>query len=313
MKQKGSSGKFSAAFKTGAISLAFLIIGYQAALFIHQASVEAIVAQEGNAGHSRPSSGHSRQEDSRHSRQEDSRHSRQGPGISDGRSEPAMTDEPAKASSRTSAVREEVVEKYARRSYESFPFDPNTATLEDLQRLGFSLKQAQSILNYRQAGGRFHRPSDFAKSFVVADSVYRRLEPFIRIPSLDINAADSTAFDQLPGIGPYYAAKMVEYREELQGYSFPEQLLDIWNFGQERLDGLIDLIEVGDSAPYPLWTLSEEELQEHPYLDRHSAHAIILFRENSPKEQWTVENLLKAGILDAEKGPKLARCRIASP
>lgn len=298
MKQKGSSGKFSAAFKTGAISLAFLIIGYQAALFIHQASVEAIVAQEGNAGHSR---------------QEVSRHSRQGPGISDGRSEPAMTDEPTKASSRTSAVREEVVEKYARRSYESFPFDPNTATLEDLQRLGFSLKQAQSILNYRQAGGRFHRPSDFAKSFVVADSVYRRLESFIRIPSLDINAADSTAFDQLPGIGPYYAAKMVEYREELQGYSFPEQLLDIWNFGQERLDGLIDLIEVGDSAPYPLWTLSEEELQEHPYLDRHSAHAIILFRENSPKEQWTVENLLKAGILDAEKGPKLARCRIASP
>lgn len=290
MKQKGSSGKFSAAFKTGAISLAFLIIGYQAALFIHQASVEAIVAQEGNAGHSR-----------------------QGPGISDGRSEPAMTDETTKASSRTSAVREEVVEKYARRSYESFPFDPNTATLEDLQRLGFSLKQAQSILNYRQAGGRFHRPSDFAKSFVVADSVYRRLEPFIRIPSLDINAADSTAFDQLPGIGPYYAAKMVEYREELQGYSFPEQLLDIWNFGQERLDGLIDLIEVGDSAPYPLWTLSEEELQEHPYLDRHSAHAIILFRENSPKEQWTVENLLKAGILDAEKGPKLARCRIANP
>ena len=287
MKQKGSSGKFSAAFKTGAISFAFLIIGYQAALFIHQASVEAIVAQEGSAGHSR-----------------------QEPALTDTR---ASTDEPAKASSRTSAVREEVVEKYARRSYESFPFDPNTATLEDLQRLGFSLKQAQSILNYRQAGGRFHRPSDFAKSFVVADSVYRRLEPFIRIPSLDINAADSTAFDQLPGIGPYYAAKMVEYREELQGYSFPEQLLDIWYFGQERLDGLIDLIEVGDSAPYPLWTLSEEELQEHPYLDRHSAHAIILFRENSPKEQWTVENLLKAGILDAEKGPKLARCRIASP
>lgn len=289
MKQKGSSGKFSAAFKTGAISLAFLIIGYQAALFIHQASVEAIVAQE------------------------PSRHSRQGPGISDGRSEPAMTDEPTKASSRASAVREEVVEKYARRSYESFPFDPNTASLEDFQRLGFSLKQAQSILNYRQAGGRFHRPSDFAKSFVVADSVFRRLEPFIRIPALDINAADSTAFDQLPGIGPYYAAKMVEYREELQGYSFPEQLLDIWNFGQERLDGLKDLIEVGDGAPYPLWTLSEEELQEHPYIDRHAAHAIILFRDNSPKEQWTVENLVKAGILDAEKGSKLVRCRIASP
>ena len=185
--------------------------------------------------------------------------------------------------------------------------------MEDLQRLGFSQKQAQSIINYRQAGGRFHRPSDFAKSFVVADSVYRRLEPYIQIPLLDINAADSTAFDQLLGIGPYYAAKMVEYREELKGYSYPEQLLDIWNFGQERLDGLKDLIEIGDSTPFSLWSLPEEELRGHPYIDRHAAHAIVLFRDNSPVEQWTVENLIKAGILDPENGTKLARCRIASP
>ena len=150
---------------------------------------------------------------------------------------------------RNEVVKEEIVRKYAQRSVESFPFDPNTASLEDLQRLGFSQKQAQSIINYRNAGGRFHRPSDFAKSFVVADSVFRRLEPFITIPLLDINAADSAAFDQLPGIGPYYASKMVEYRKELEGYDFPEQLLDIWNFGQERLDGLIDLIEVGPYDP----------------------------------------------------------------
>ena len=300
MRQKKSGGRFSAAFKTGAISLAFLVIGYQAALFIHQASVEAIVAREVRAE------------------------------AEDGRSQPAMTGEPqpamtsktgttaatgasGRSAARASAVREEVARKYSQRSVESFPFDPNTASLEDLQRLGFSQKQAQSILNYRDAGGRFHRPSDFAKSFVVADSVFKRLEPFIRIPRLDLNAADSTALDQLPGIGPYYASKMVEYREELRGYSFPEQLLDIWNFGQERLDGLRDLIEVGFSEPYPLWTLPEEELREHPYIDRHAAHSIVLFRDNSPAELCTVENLVEAGILDPENGSKLARCRIASP
>ena len=246
MKPKETGGKVSAAFKTGAISLAFLIIGYQAALFVHQASVEAIVAQEGNA-----------------------RHSRQGSGIADGRTGSAMTapgsamtaagsperDTSAAQAIATeppaarSAVRDEIVRKYSPRIVENFPFDPNTASLQDLQRLGFSQKQAQSIVNYRNAGGRFNRPSDFAKSFVVADSVFRRLEPFITIPRLDINAADSAAFDQLPGIGPYYAAKMVEYREEIQGYTIPEQLLDIWNFGQERLDGLIDLIEVGEYRP----------------------------------------------------------------
>ena len=208
MKKKESSGRFSAAFKTGAISLAFLVIGYQAALFFHQASVETIVAIE--------------------------------------EQKPYTVEI---VPERNEVVKEEIVRKYAQRSVESFPFDPNTASLEDLQRLGFSQKQAQSIINYRNAGGRFHRPSDFARSFVVADSVFRRLEPFITIPLLDINAADSAAFDQLPGIGPYYASKMVEYRKELEGYDFPEQLLDIWNFGQERLDGLIDLIEVGPYDP----------------------------------------------------------------
>ena len=294
MKKKTPDGKFSAAFKTGAISLAFLVIGYQAALFIHQASVEAIVAQEGRVA------------------------------AGDGQPEPAMTEKgesatpekPAltgRSAARDSAVREEVVQKYTRRTVDSFNFNPNTIGMEDLQRLGFSQKQAQSILNYRQAGGRFHRPSDFAKSLVVADSVYQRLEPYIQIPLLDINAVDSTALDQLPGIGPYYAARIVEYREELQGYSFPEQLLDIWNFGQERLDGLKALIEVGDSTPFPLWSLPEEELRGHPYIDRHAAHSIVLYRDNSPIEEWTVDNLVKAGILDQENGAKLARCRIASP
>ena len=53
------------------------------------------------------------------------------------------------------------------RRVESFRFNPNTASLDDFKRLGFSEKQAQSILNYREKGGKFRRKSDFAKSFVV--------------------------------------------------------------------------------------------------------------------------------------------------
>lgn len=212
--------KLSSAFKTGAISLAFLVIGYQAALFIHQASVETIIANE-----QQPSA------------------------AMQVRIAETPSDTVETVLDRKQEIKEEVVRRYSERHVESFPFNPNTISLEDLQRLGFSQKQAQSIINYRNAGGRFHRPSDFARSFVVADTVFRRLEPFITIPLIDINAADSAAFDQLPGIGPYYAAKMVEYRKELEGYDFPEQLLDIWNFGQERLEGLIDLIEVGPYDP----------------------------------------------------------------
>ena len=177
-------------------------------------------------------------------------------------------------------------------------------------RLGFTLKQAESIENYRAKGGRFRRKSDFAKSYVVSDSIFRRLEPYIDIPLVDINTADSAAFDALPGIGPWFAARMVSFRKELHGYSCKEQLLDIYNFGQERYNGLQDLITVSPAEPYPLWSLPEDSLRLHPFIDRHAAHAIVLFRENSPAEDLTVDALAAAGILTPEAAAKLSRCRL---
>ena len=149
----------------------------------------------------------------------------------------------------------------------------------------------------------------------MADSVYRRLEPYISIPRLDINEADSAAFETLPGIGRYFAARMVSYREELGGYSYKEQLMDIPHFDGEKFAGLEDLIEVGEGhyEPFRLWSATEKELEAHPYIDRYAAHSIVLFRENSPKEELTVENLVKAGIFGEERGNMLARCRIAEP
>jgi DNA uptake protein ComE-like DNA-binding protein len=180
-------------------------------------------------------------------------------------------------------------------------------------RLGFSEKQAQSILNYREKGGRFRRPADFAKSYVVADSVFERLQPYIDIPRLDINKADSAAFEALPGIGPYFASKMVSYRTSLGGYSYPEQLLDIYYFDRDKYDGLKDLITCSAPDPFPIWTLPEADLARHPYISKAEAHAVVLYREHQPREAWTVEGLGKAGIFSGEHLEKLSRCVLARP
>ena len=204
-----------------------------------------------------------------------------------------------------------VREKAAPRKVESFRFDPNTVSLEDLQRLGFSEKQALAIDSYRQKGGRFRRPSDFAKSYVVADTVFERLAPFIDIPRIDINRADSTALLALPGIGPFFAGKIVQYRAQLGGYSTVEQLLEIWHFDEDKLAAMRDLITCSASDAFPLWTLPEADLSRHPHISRSEAHSIVLFREHHRPDECTLDALRAAGILSDDHYRRLSLCRLA--
>ena len=294
-----TSHSLSTSAKTGAIALVFLIIGFEAALFIHRAAVTALVAHRDAPDTIyvyTPAPGSVPNVDY----------------VDDapGHDASAPITERHSAQHTPGAVR--LREQHSPRRVESFRFNPNTATLDELMRLGFSEKQAQSIINYREAGGRFRRKEDFAKSYVVADSVYARLEPYIDIPRLDINRADSAALTSLPGIGPFYAGKIVEYRGKLRGYSYKEQLLEIYRFDREKYDGLADLITCSKPAPYPIWTLPEDELRQHPYI-KNSAHGIVLYRQHNPPEALTVDGLLDAGVISPDQAAKLSRIVLAAP
>ena len=306
-KKKGKSS-LKGSFVTGAIALVFLIIGYEVALFVHRAAVTRI---EANRDH--PDTVYIVQ------RVQDKVSEDVPEGeVSTSAIDYADAAEEASSSGSASVFRRNAphspgvrkVREQTRR-VESFRFNPNTVSVEDLQRLGFSEKQAQAIENYRQKGGRFRRKADFAKSYVVADSVFARLEPFIDLPKLDINKADSTALLTLPGIGPWYAGKIVSFRKELGGYSHPEQLLEIYRFDREKYDGLSDLITCSQPEPYPLWTLPEADLARHPYISKEEAHGVVLYRTHQPREAWTVEGLKKAGVLSQEHADKLSKCRLA--
>ncbi len=291
-KGKGLSGSFV----LGAVALVFLIVGYQTALFVNKAAVSKVLAEKNLAQADRECASGNRitiSEPPKGFVTPYHKKDRAGQEKARMQKRPETQDKPKKV-------------------VENFTFDPNTVSVSDLQRLGFSEKQALSIDNYRRKGGRFRRKSDFAKSFVVADSVYQRLEAYIDIPLLDLNTADSTALDALPGIGAYFVRKIIEHRKKLGGYSYKEQLMDIYNFDEEKFAALQDLIRVSTPEPYPLWSLPEDSLKLHPYIGPYAAHGIVLFRDNNPGEQWTVQDLAAAGILKPEMADKLEKCSIAA-
>ena len=290
MERKKSGTKLSATFKRGSICIAFLILGYQTASFMHSSAVLKI-----QANRDCPDTIY----------------------IGTPCGEAARAENvPEACTTRRNAPHTPAVQQVRRqtRRVETFRFNPTLASMDEFQRLGFSEKQAQSLLNYREKGGRFRRKSDFARSFVVADSVYRRLEKYIDIPLLDINKADSAAFDSLPGIGGYFAARMVKYRDELGGYSCCEQLMEIYHFDQQKFDGLKDLICCSPPEPFALWSLDVEHLRAHPHIRSYqTARAIVLFRENSPRDSLSVPALQRAGILSPEAAAALGKCLIAAP
>lgn len=322
MNDNKKGRKLSPSFVTGAIALAFLAVGYQTALFVHRAAALKILSDE-----TVPDTVYVSADEASDqavvsgvpvSGKSDVRRL-PGESVSAGN---ARQQVPGKKTviARKQGVRPEaaaavaaaaVAAAIAPRTYENFRFNPNVVSVNDLRRLGFSLKQAESIDNYRKKGGKFRRKEDFAKSYVVADSVYRRLEKYIDIPLLDINRADSAEFDALPGIGGYFAAKMVEYRSRLGGYSCKEQLMEIYHLDNDKYSRFSDLITVGESRPFRLWTLPADSLKLHPYIRNwKTANAIVLYRDNNPRELWTVEGLRNAGILDDAAAARLSRCRI---
>lgn len=296
-KQEKDSSRPDSSFTMGAIALVFLAIAYQTALFIQRAAVARI---EGNSDrpdtvyvYAVPEEGTSP--------------------AAPGEASPAVKDGAKALTRRKNAAHSPVAAAVRERHLASekpvyFSFDPNTVSTEDLVRLGFSPGQAAAIDRYRTAGGRFRRKSDFARPYAVSDSMYSRLEPYICFSRTDINAADSSEFDSLPGIGPHFASRMVSYRKKLGGYSSVEQLLEIPGFDTVRLGRIRDMVTVAVPFVLDIWSMPEDSLSAHPYFDRNSAHSVVLFRENNPREEWSVDNLLEAGAIGLRAARKIREC-----
>jgi competence protein ComEA len=61
---------------------------------------------------------------------------------------------------------------------------------------------------------------------------------------VDLNTADQTVLETLPGIGPSLAARIIAWREEHGGFRTVEDLLEVSGIGDGRFADLRDLVRV---------------------------------------------------------------------
>lgn len=189
------------------------------------------------------------------------------------------------------------------------PFDPNRADSTELLQLGLPPFIVRNIYKYRAAGGLFRQKSDMARLYGMTKQQYRQLEPYIRISEEDIragnhfynyepieqrdtllypiklqphdrivlNSADTLQLRKVPGIGSYFARKIVKYRERLGGYYRVQQLLEIENFPETAIHFFI-IPEDSTLRKININRLSLSELQRHPYINFYQARDIVTYR-----------------------------------
>lgn len=90
--------------------------------------------------------------------------------------------------------------------YKSFNFDPNTASVAQLEDLGLPKFIAERIEKYRSKGGKFRKKEDLAKIYGVLPETYERLEPFITLPSAENESSQTPQAEIVGRIGATVAS-----------------------------------------------------------------------------------------------------------
>ncbi len=95
---------------------------------------------------------------------------------------------------------------------------------------------------------------------------------------VDINTADTTLLKRIPGIGSYFARRIVELRQHRQAFVATDELLVIRNFPETALPYMTA------SHNFPLLHINSmtlKELQAHPLLNYTQARDIVALRRTS--------------------------------
>jgi len=178
-----------------------------------------------------------------------------------------------------------------------FYFDPNTIGIDDWKKLGLSDNQAGVIEKYKSKGGRFHTPDDLRKIYVLSDEMQGRLIPYVRIETKDnrknvsrsytieINSADSAAWEALYGIGPALSSRIIRFRKALGGFYSIEQVRETYGLRDSTFLAIRPHLSVKAAlvSKININIADYEALRRHPYIHARIAKAIIAYRNTNGK------------------------------
>lgn len=179
--------------------------------------------------------------------------------------------------------------------YTPTPFNPNFMSDHKGYMFGMTPEEIDRLFAFREKGGFIRTKEEFREVTGVHDSVFLQMAPLFRFPRFpetrqkvvaelqkqDINTAAAESLQQVYGIGPVLAERIVAYRERLGGFAVKEQLEEVYGLQKEVVAEVWRHFHLDNPAKITRLDINSADLDalaETPYISMSLASRIVAYR-----------------------------------
>lgn len=213
-----------------------------------------------------------------------------------------------------------------KKKFKLYPFNPNYITDYKGYQLGMSIEEIDRLLAYRKKGKFVNSKKEFQYVTKVSDSLLRKIAPYFKFPdwvierearlrskkqkistnsskertykdqyiisSTDLNKATVDDFQAVYGVGETLSERIIKYRNKLQGFTYNDQLFEVWNLDKKTAESILKIFKVIEKPlikKININTANFKEVLAIPYIDYALCKKIFEFRDEVAELQNIAE------------------------
>jgi len=185
-----------------------------------------------------------------------------------------------------------------KKKFKIYPFNPNYISDYKGYQLGMNIDEIDRLLAYREQKLYVNSAKEFQTITKISDSLLQKISPFFKFPdwvqkknnyknnqqryipnsrinvseitTVDINKATLKDFTAIEGVDEYISERIIKYRSKLQGFSFKEQLFEVWGLDELMANKILSTFSIKNKPiikKVNINTASFKEVLSNPYID----------------------------------------------
>lgn len=213
-----------------------------------------------------------------------------------------------------------------KKKFKLYPFNPNYITDYKGYQLGMSIEEIDRLLAHRKKGKFVNSKKEFQHVTKVSDSLLKKIAPYFKFPdwvierearlkskkrkthinrnrdtvytdqyiisSTDLNKATVDDFQAVYGVGETLSERIIKYRNKLQGFTYNDQLFEVWNLDKKTAESILKIFKVIEKPlikKININTANFKEVLAIPYIDYALCKEIFEFRDEVAELQNIAE------------------------